>query len=617
MKIRSLFIMVIILLCVFGGVLGVSIYSSLKLQAFQATLTKAGELPFSWSQFQGSTKELLITYEMGKAQRQWLTSYKLFTDRFNSFMDDSFTRNLINKNIDFNISVARVMVHWNVIQKNLKLASLQLRSYHQKNFQLDENQVDSGNVLVNFGQNWAVSQYNEALINVIAHLRKNTSRSDYLFSSELDGIRKHVEMEIQDQTRHIRFMSIISSTLIFGIAGIFILYHFVGLARSKEASQRYADDLSSEILERIKTEKMLRSERSKLETVLDAMGEGMYIVNSDYRIEHQNAFLENVYGKDLSPFCHKKYNRSDDPCQYCHIQDVIRSRERRQVEVALDDGKNYHLIFSPFADVDGKMKAIVLWYDITEEKKNEAEVLRAAHLASVGELAAGVAHEVNNPINGIISIAEIIQTRFKDKADINELAGRLIREGDRVSKIVRNLLSFSKNRFGKHHPCKIEDILSDAMGLMEHQLLKDGIHISVKIPSDLPIINVQTHEIQQVFINIMSNARYALNKKYSKRSENKLLDISAAIHEDNAGRFLRMIFYDQGTGIKKEIRDLICNPFFSTKSRNQGTGLGLSISKGIMENHKGRMMFESVYEEYTKVLLDFPLPAQRLFKDIQ
>jgi signal transduction histidine kinase len=609
MRRRSLFITTIFLFCVFTGVLGVSIYSSLKLQDFQTIQSKAGDLPFRWSQVESATKELLITYEMKSAQIQWLDTYRLFSQRIETFMAAPFTRDFLAKDVDFQISVARVKVHWDIIRNKFKKTNLNLMQYLEDD-QLSFERRDSGNVLVNFGQNWATGQYHDPLVDIIASLRHSVSRSDKLFSMELNEVKQHVEREILAQGKRIRIISLLLSTLILGIAGIFVSYHMAGMAHSRETASRYADGLFVEIEERKRSEEKLRSEQRKLRIVLNAMGEGMYIVNRRYEIEYQNTLLDRDYGKELDIPCYEKYLNSERPCPDCYIQETIQSGGIRQVEVALDDGKNYELIFSPFADVDGETKAIVLWYDITERKEMEAEAKRVEHLASIGELAAGVAHEINNPINGIISVAEIIKDQLEEKNEDGTLADRIIDESDRIAKIVQNLLSFSRNRSGNYRPCRLEAILSDALGLVESQMLKEGITISVDVPHDLSPVNGQSQEIQQVFLNLLSNARYALNLKYPERDDNKRLEISGECVENENESIVRMIFYDMGTGIKNELLDQICNPFFSTKPKGQGTGLGLSISHGIMKGHGGRLAFHSVPGEYTKVILTFPLKKE-------
>ncbi len=245
--------------------------------------------------------------------------------------------------------------------------------------------------------------------------------------------------------------------------------------------------------------------------------------------------------------------------------------------------------------------------DITEKKNLQAEALRAGHLASLGELAAGVAHEINNPVTSIISIAEILTDKFHKLGGDKKIPERIIQDGERIGNIVKNLLSFARDKKEEHSPAHIHDILNAALELVEKQILKDGILLSVNIPSGLPKIKARSQELQQVFLNIISNARYTLKKKYRARHEDKILKISGKDIEIKEKKYLRLTFYDHGLGIPPNFIDKVTDPFFSTKPQGEGTGLGLSISHGIIKNHGGRLWFESLEGEHTKVYIDLPV----------
>ena len=135
---------------------------------------------------------------------------------------------------------------------------------------------------------------------------------------------------------------------------------------------------------------------------------------------------------------------------------------------------------------------------------------------------------------------------------------------------------------------------------------KDFINIKVSFPDKMLKLLVRPRQIQQVFINLLSNARYALNKKYSEYHEDKILEISAKTVKRNKNLFLQIIFNDHGTGIPAEKLDEICNPFFTTKPTGEGTGLGLSISHNIIKDHDGRLFFESDEGKYTKAIVELP-----------
>jgi signal transduction histidine kinase len=181
--------------------------------------------------------------------------------------------------------------------------------------------------------------------------------------------------------------------------------------------------------------------------------------------------------------------------------------------------------------------------------------------------------------------------------------------------IVRNLLSFARDHEDEPRLATVQGILSDSLDLTETQIRKDGIDLRVYIPDEIPKVRVRSHQIQQVFLNIISNARYALNQKSTFDSENKVIEINGEVVNSNNNEYVRMVFYDNGTGISADIFNRIGNPFFSSKPLGEGTGLGLSISHSIIKDHGGRLNFDSVEGDYTKVIIDLPVPVEDNFKN--
>ncbi|MCK5504040.1 MAG: GAF domain-containing protein, partial [Thermodesulfovibrionia bacterium] len=265
---------------------------------------------------------------------------------------------------------------------------------------------------------------------------------------------------------------------------------------------------------------------------------------------------------------------------FLHSAQIIQDKRRAEEELR----KHRELLMELVEERTYELRRIneELQQEIAERKLAEAEALRASQLASLGELAAGVAHEINNPVNGIINYTQILFNKSEAGSKEHDIAGRIIREGDRIADIVKSLLSFARDNKDKKHPVHIHEIISESLALTETQIKKDGIHLRVKVSPDLPKIVAQPQQIEQVFLNIISNARYALNQKYPEAHDNKVLEITADKAIINNNRHIRTIFYDKGTGIPDEIQGKIINPFFSTKSDSQGTGLGLSISHGII-----------------------------------
>ncbi len=358
---------------------------------------------------------------------------------------------------------------------------------------------------------------------------------------------------------------------------------------------------------REKTEQVIRIERDKVQSVLNAIGEGLYIVNDDHVVEYQNEIFKTQYGDSIGQKCHLKIFDSEEPCEFCPLTENPRMAELQNIETFLPDGRNFDIVFSPYTNINGDTKTIVLLFDITEKKSLQAEAMRAGHLASLGELSAGVAHEINNPVNGIVSLTEVMKDQLADRNQDTGIPDRIIKEAVRISTIVNGLLSFARDRKEEHSLVGLPDILGDALNLMERQLRKDGITLSTEIPIDLPKIKARSQEIQQVFLNVISNARYALNQKYPDFSEDKRLAITVETVDLENGPFVRTKFHDTGTGIPKNILEKIKTPFFSTKPAGEGTGLGLSISHGIVATHQGNLSFKSAKGDYTEVVIDLPV----------
>ena len=373
------------------------------------------------------------------------------------------------------------------------------------------------------------------------------------------------------------------------------------------SGKRISMAIARDITYRRQAEEMLRTERDKFQGMLAAMGEGVYIGNQDYIIEYENDMLKERFGDNIGKKCYETYMGTEEPCRQCPIKEAIKTGKMEQIELVAKDGRNYEINFAPFNDVDGVTKAIQLVKDVTDKKNLQAEAMRAGHLASLGELAAGVAHEINNPINGIINYAEILKDRCSKKEEDEEIPVRIIKEGDRVAQIVKSLLSFASDRKSEHSLVSIQDVFSETLGLAEKLLIKDSIKFNMDIPFDLPMVRANSNEIRQVFLNIISNARYALNQRFPEYHKDKTFEIRGETVKINGREYVRTTFYDSGTGIPENILDKISNPFFSTKPHGDGTGLGLSISYGIIKNHKGKLSFESVEGEYTKVMVDLPV----------
>ncbi|MBI9108381.1 MAG: PAS domain S-box protein [Spirochaetales bacterium] len=270
--------------------------------------------------------------------------------------------------------------------------------------------------------------------------------------------------------------------------------------------------------------------------------------------------------------------------------------------------------FPCFNNLDKVEGFVIVARNITDQKKADEErdklrvqVIQSQRLASVGTLARGVAHEINNPINGILNYAQLI----KDSIDIGsreyEFASEIIVETERVAGIVQNLLTFAQQDMQAHSLARMTDIIKGATSLIQTINRGDMIKLELDVPDDLPKLKCRSQQIQQVIMNLLTNARDALNERYKEYDEDKIIRIYVRTIEKEGRRWIRITVEDHGTGISADVRERIFDPFYTTKGRTEGTGLGLSISHGIVVDHYGELTVESVPNEYTRFHLDLPI----------
>jgi PAS domain S-box-containing protein len=387
------------------------------------------------------------------------------------------------------------------------------------------------------------------------------------------------------------------------------------------AIRKREEMLQKEIEERRRVEEMLRERESAYRTLARNLPGIVYRVNlgKEAGMMFFNDQLEAITG-----FTEAELRRGEicmiDPLilpeDRKRVTQTVRSAIRRKVPFEVEyrlrhkNGEIRHLLERgrPVYDPDGSpmyIDGVIL--DITDKVKLQNDAIRASHLASLGELSAGVAHEINNPINGIINFGEMIMMDSEKGSALHDLGERIVREGERVSKIVKSLLSFARHQAGEMQETDIGNVLAEALNLYGAQIRKDGIILKVDIPEGLPLIRGNAQQLMQVFLNLLSNARYALNRKFTSPQAGKVIRVSASVENLGERKYLKVQFFDNGVGIPAERIERVIEPFYTTKPAGVGTGLGLSISHGIILEHEGRLEIESSEGEYTNITILFPV----------
>ena len=281
---------------------------------------------------------------------------------------------------------------------------------------------------------------------------------------------------------------------------------------------------------------------------------------------------------------------------------------RTEVVITTFNGAVLDIKAFPILEAARVHSVLLMVGDITEKMALQAEAIHTGHLASLGELAAGVAHEINNPITGIINYGQILLNDSPPDSLGQDLGARVVKEGERVARIVKALLAYAQNdRRKEKRPVRLAEVLAESTALTLAQMRREGIQLTIDLPDDLPQVEANFQQIQQCCINLITNARYTLNEKYPERHPDKRLDITGerVIVDGRAG--VRLTFRDQGGGIAPEHLSILTKPFFSTKPFGKGTGLGLNITQKIIADHGGDLRFASVPGEGSSVLIELPV----------
>ncbi len=239
-----------------------------------------------------------------------------------------------------------------------------------------------------------------------------------------------------------------------------------------------------------------------------------------------------------------------------------------------------------------------------ERQRLEAQLRQQQKLESIGTLASGVAHEINNPISIILNCADLISEDSDPSGPTAESARHITEASQRVATIVRALLAFARQEQEAHSPARIADIVNGTVSLIRKVLAKDQIRMEVDVPEDLPTVKCRSNQIQQIIMNLLTNARDALNSRYTGYHEDKVVIVRARIEEREGETWVVTMVEDHGTGVPAGLAERIFDPFFTTKPREEGTGLGLSVSHGIAKDHLGQLRVESEEGQFTRFYLD-------------
>jgi len=229
----------------------------------------------------------------------------------------------------------------------------------------------------------------------------------------------------------------------------------------------------------------------------------------------------------------------------------------------------------------------------------QAQLFQSAKLSAIGELAAGVAHEISNPLTTIIGDVQLLLREMKPGQPGYESAKAIERAGWRANKVIRNLLSFSRREEYDFALTDVNDTIESALSLIAYQIERANIRLDKDLASALPLVQASAHHLEEVWINLLLNARDAIPK-----GQEGEIHIASRLDEQN--RFIKVLVSDNGCGISPEHLERLFEPFFTTKDPGKGTGLGLYISYNIIEQHHGSIQVESEVGKGTTFTITLP-----------
>ncbi len=228
--------------------------------------------------------------------------------------------------------------------------------------------------------------------------------------------------------------------------------------------------------------------------------------------------------------------------------------------------------------------AVLLFEDQTEKRRLQEQLLQSEKMSAIGQLIAGVAHDLNNPLASVVGFSDLLGEAADVPPRLAEPLAVIRQEAERASAIVRNLLSFARRQEGERQLQSIRPILESTHQLLKNQLLAARIELSLTFEPGLPEVEVHANQIKQVFVNIINNAAQAIASTRAREGRGRI-EIATKCEPDG----LSVNVSDNGPGIPEAVAQRVFEPFFSTKSEGEGTGLGLSISLGIVKEHGGNI----------------------------
>ncbi len=366
-----------------------------------------------------------------------------------------------------------------------------------------------------------------------------------------------------------------------------------------------------DVTDRKQAEAALKESEEKYKTLVEATSDIIWEVDTEGRFTFVSPKIKDLLGYEVDEVVGKKRPldliAKEEFSKWLKRFKQINAKRKpfSGLEVAHLHKNGRRVIFEnsgiPLCDSAGEFKGYVgINRDITERRHMQEQLAITDRLASVGELAAGIAHELNNPLTGVIGFSQLLLGKEMPE-DIKQDLQTVYSEAQRASQVVNNLLTFARRHPAVKQMLNINDVISKVLELRAYEQRVENIEVESLFEPGLPEIMADYFQLQQVFLNIIINAEYFM---IEAQGRGKL-----TLTTERVGGVIRASFADDGPGINKDDLRHIFDPFFTTKEVGKGTGLGLSICHGIIAEHGGRIYVESELGKGTTFIVELPISA--------
>lgn len=341
-----------------------------------------------------------------------------------------------------------------------------------------------------------------------------------------------------------------------------------------------------------------------LQSVFDGIPDVMVLMDRNMVIRMANRAYLQRHGYTLEQAIGRKCLALDGGCDCSlagtRLSDAMATRRQTREEVTTEKGEIFRVYYYPILDESGEIWGILRYAkEITLEKQVESRIQQTEKMAALGQLAAGVAHEINNPLGIIRCYTDLLRRQLQHREQSLQDLEIIEKQAGNCLRIVSDLLNFSRSRKAAPVSVDVNQAVAEVVQMVQQQFEKKGTVIRTELEAALPETDLELDRIKQVFLNLMMNAHQALDGRSGR------IVISTAFVPESAS--IAVAVGDDGPGIPPEIVARIFDPFFSTKQTGEGTGLGLSVSYGIVKEHGGEIEVRSNPGKWTEFVVILPV----------